>query len=63
MRIETTIQESRPKDQSCASKMRACHERENSKLVSVGDDAPLKHVRALIQKYGISKEAIFKATS
>jgi hypothetical protein len=62
MRIETTIQETRPKDKSDSSKKRVRTERDASKLISVGNNAPLKHVRTLIQKYGISIEELTKTT-
>jgi hypothetical protein len=62
MRIETTIQEIRPKDKSDSSKKRVRIERDSSKLVSVGNNAPVKHIRALIQKYGITIDEITKIT-
>jgi hypothetical protein len=61
MRIETTIQEMRPKDKSDQSKKRVRKERDSTKLISVGNNAPVKHVVDLIQKYGITMQEITKA--
>jgi hypothetical protein len=58
MRIETTVQEMRPKDHSEAWKHRVTKEREQSKVISVGNDAPVKHIKYLIQRYGVTYEQI-----
>jgi hypothetical protein len=58
MRIETTIQEIRPKDHSDQWKKRAKFDRNSKHIISVGSNAPVKHVRIFIEKYGITLDQI-----
>lgn len=54
--IMTTVQESFPKDHSEKSKAMVRREREHSRIISVGPNAPIKHVKQIMEKYGITEE-------